>query len=70
MNLENYPTGENQEELPEVEVVPLDEPSMEDYPQATADQIRMTHEQIVDEFGAPVRGVVKIHDGVRDTENR
>ena len=40
-----------------VEVVPLDEPSMEDYP-------------AVDEFGAPPVKVVKIHEGVRDTRNR
>lgn len=62
MNLENYPTGENQEELPEVEVVPLDEPSIEDYGQPEF--------PTVDEFGAPIKPVVKIHDGVRDTENR
>ena len=40
--------------LPEVEVVPLDEPSMEDYP-------------CVDEFGAPPVKPVKVIDGVQDS---
>ena len=40
-----------------VEIVPLDEASMEDYP-------------TVDEFGAPIKPVVKVRDGVRDTEDR
>lgn len=41
----------------EVEVGPLDEPSMEDYPDR-------------DDFGAPPVKVVKVRDGVRDTRSR
>ena len=47
----------NEEKLAEHEIVANDEPSMEDYP-------------TVDEFGAPIKPVVKVRDGVRDTEDR
>ena len=46
----------------EVAVVPLDEPSMEDYGQPQF--------PTVDEFGAPIKAPVKILDGVQDTAAR
>lgn len=50
--------GETADEpLAEHEIVANDEPSMEDYPP-------------VDDFGAPIKAPVPIHEGVRDTQNR
>jgi hypothetical protein len=55
--------GEEVEEGAEVEVVALDEPSMEDYP--LVDTLVEA-----DAFGAPPVKVVPVRDGVRDTEDR
>jgi hypothetical protein len=44
-----------------VEIVPLDEPSIEDYPDGLIQP---------DEFGAPPVKVVPVIDGVRDTRSR
>lgn len=46
----------------EVEIVPLDEPSMEDY--------GVSDFPTRDAFGAPPVKVVKVRDGVRDTQSR
>lgn len=46
------------------EVVPADEPSMDDYPDTDKSLQRY------DAFGAPIRPVVKVREGVRDTEQR
>lgn len=47
-----------------VEVVPLDEPSMDDYPEAFADDPTSPG------FVPATRPPVKIRDGVRDSETR
>ena len=44
------------------EVVPTDEPSLEDYPTHNE-----ANEQLFDEFGAPVRKVVRVVEGPRDS---
>ena len=51
-------------EIEKVEIVPLDEASMEDYP-GPDENVQKT-----DEFGAPIRPPVKVRDGVRDTRSR
>lgn len=44
------------------EVVPVDEPSIEDYPPKPTEEF--------DAFGAPIKKPVRVLDGVRDTARR
>jgi hypothetical protein len=53
---------------PQVEIVALDEPSMEDYPDADLEFDSNVVQR--DEFGAPIAQPVKIVEGVRDTQSR
>lgn len=68
MNMDEH---EHQSTADAFEIVANDEPSMEDYPDGFADDPSspgFTGDQKYDDFGAPIRPVVKIRSGVQDAD--